>query len=218
MKAITDYGNLMALDVTEGEEVSLRRGAYIASSREMDFETRRDSKGTKSWMRLFAGGNVTRVIWRAKEATRLTASLDFIGTTIGIEVGEETVQVAPKLFLGYRGEVHQSLGRAAKKEFWLMSKLSGEGEVFLHIPGGYSVVEIAGSAFVDTDRVAAVIGDLEAVGVMRGAKDILKSGEMDVVQLEGSGYAVIAHNSLEDVENEAASWLSFIPGLDTFTG
>ena len=218
MKGFVDYGPLMAIDVAAGDEVSLRRGAYIASSHEMDFETRRDSKGTKSWMRLFAGGNVTRVIWRAREATRLTASLDFIGTSLGIAVGEHSVQVAPKLFLGYRGAVHQALGRAAKKEFWLMSKLSGEGEVFLHVPGGYSVMEIAGSAFVDTDRVAAVIGDLEAVGVMRGAKNILKSGELDVVQLEGSGYAVIAHNSLEDVENEAASWLSFIPGLDSFTG
>lgn len=215
MGTIADHGALMRLSLPAGEKLSLRRGAFIASTHEMDFAAMRDAKGAKSWMRLFAGGSVSRIVWSCEADCEVTASLDFIGTTLSIPVGDGTpVSIAPKLFLGYLGTVSQALGRGAKKEFWVMSKLSGAGSVFLHVPGGYTVMEVDGSVVVDTDRVAATIGDLEAVGTMRGAKDILKSGEMDAVRMEGTGRIVLAHNSLGSVENEAAGWLSLIPGMD----
>lgn len=205
----------MRLELSAGSPLSLRRGAFIASSHAMDFVAKRDAKGAKSWMRLFAGGSVSRIVWSCEEDCRVTASLDFIGQTISMDVSDDVpISIAPKLFLGYLGTVSQALGRGAKKEFWLMSKLAGEGRVFLHIPGGYSVMDVEGNAVVDTDRVAATIGSLDAVGTMRGAKDIIKSGEMDAVLMEGNGKIVLAHNSLESVENEATSWLSLIPGIE----
>lgn len=202
---VTDHGPLLRVDLAAGEPLYLRRGTLIASSERMDVRTRKDFKGVKGGLKSVMGGTLVVNAWTCSVPATVTAALGFYGRSLGIRVAPGlSILSSPKLYLGHRGDVQRRIRKGAKKEFWFVSEVSGDGTLYLHVPSGYTVVPLTGSDTVlDYERIAALVGEFEITGEALDLKSWMKSGETNSLLVTGEGYAVLSHSSLESIEGES---------------
>jgi uncharacterized protein (AIM24 family) len=164
---------------------------------------------------LFSGQNLWANRFEAEGPVQIIAGRDFHGTVLGLPVtGGIPVFLQPALYLGHRGDLEFTVRRVAKREFWTLTEVTGEGTVWIKAPGrSFSKpLRTDDSVIVDTNYVAAVRGSFSANGKVFSSGQYLKSGEAENVRIKGEGDMLI-HTELPPQEGGSGGPFGWILDL-----
>ncbi|GGY43257.1 AIM24 family protein [Parvularcula lutaonensis] len=185
--------HVLTFDLEKGETAYARRSSLMFASGDFHMTTERIAKRGLPLLGLFSGQNLWANRFEARGLVKIIAGRDFHGTVIGLPVsGEEPVWLQPSLYLGHRGTLSFVTRRVAKREFWTLTEVTGEGTVWIKAPGRSFRQKLSSEpVIVDTNYVAAVRGDFSAHGKVFTGAQYLKSGEAENVRLSGTGDVII---------------------------
>lgn len=173
-----------------GETGFLRRSSLILAQGDFEMTTRRIASRAVPILGLFSGQNLWANRFDAGEGgARVVGCRDYHGIALGLPVTEAVpVFLQPALYLGHRGALTFTVKRVAKREFWTLTRVTGEGTVYIKAPGrAFSAPLSQSDLIVDTNYVAAVRGRFDAHGRVFRAGQYLRSGEAENVRITGEG-------------------------------
>lgn len=182
------------MELDEGDVGFVRRSSLIYAGGDFRLKTRRIASKTIPVLGIFSGQNLWANRFEAETPTTLVAGRDYHGTVLGMEVKEdEAVWLQPALYLGHRGELDFTVKRVARREFWTLTRVTGEGTVWIKAPGRSfrKALDPETPVVVDTNYVAAVRGDFFADGRVFTRGQYLRSGEAENVKIRGTGDVLI---------------------------
>ncbi len=198
---IEDFGATLSLHLLPGESVFLRRSSLILAEGPFKLETRFVAARRFSVIGQFSG----QVRWAnhfTAEAgeVHLLAGRDHAGHVLGFRVAPDApVWISPGAYLGHQGELTLNTERVGKKEFWTLTKISGEGRVWIKVHGEPQVRALqADGAVTDSNYVAAILGAFTAYGRVFKASELMRSGELENVRLAGTGHVVFQSENPEE--------------------
>lgn len=201
------YGDsTLRIELASGEHVWVRRSSLITAEGPFELTTHKIAKkrfnifgffsGQSRWANKFTaqGGPVT-----------IIAGRDFYGTVISFDVTPENpVHISPSLYLAHQGELDLDTKKVAKKEFWTLTEVIGTGTLHIKVPGRPVQRELSKTPIVvDTNYVAAVQGAFEANGNVFKASRVVKSGELENVNLSGVGTFLLQSENPEDAGGDS---------------
>lgn len=185
--------HVLTFELQKGEAAYVRRSSMIFASGPFAMTTERIAKRGLPLLGLFSGQNLWANRFEAEGLVKVVAGRDYHGTVIGLPVTPDApVWLQPSLYLGHKGALSFVTRRVARREFWTLTEVAGEGTVWIKAPGR-SFRERLGDepVIVDTNYVAAVRGTFSAHGKVFTGGQYLKSGEAENVKLSGSGDVII---------------------------
>ncbi|MEM9285039.1 MAG: AIM24 family protein [Pseudomonadota bacterium] len=186
--------HVLTMELAGGEVGYVRRSSLIYAGGDFDMRTRRIASKAVPILGIFSGQNLWANRFEATSPTSLVAGRDYHGTVLGMEVTEgEAVWLQPALYLGHRGDLEFTVKRVARREFWTLTRVTGEGTVWIKAPGRSfrKPLDPETPVVVDTNYVAAVRGDFAADGRVFSRGQYLRSGEAENVKIRGMGDVLI---------------------------
>ena len=186
--------HVLTFDLQPGETAYLRRSSLIFASGMFHMATQRVASRRIPFLGLFSGQNLWANRFEAESAVQIIGGRDYHGQVIGLDVTEgESVWLQPALYLGHKGALDFTVRRVAKKEFWTLTEVRGEGTVYIKAPGRTFRQPLDPNVAVvaDTNYVAAIRGRFSASGKVFTNAQYLRSGEAENVRLSGEGDVLI---------------------------
>ncbi|MEL7481904.1 MAG: AIM24 family protein [Pseudomonadota bacterium] len=191
---VTFGGDTLDLTLEPGEALFVRRSSLILADGPMDLTTKLIAKRRFGIFSTFSG----EVRWANRyEATcgplTIVAGRDFHGTIAALRVTpDETCHIQPGLYLAHRGTLSFDTKRVAKKEFWTLTKVEGDGTVYLKVPGRPRLKDLPHDPMIlDTNYVAAIAGAFTAHGKVFKRTELIKRGELENVRIAGEGVVLL---------------------------
>jgi uncharacterized protein (AIM24 family) len=182
--------HVLTLNLAPGEVAFVRRSSLMLAEGPFGMTTRRIASRRVPVLGLFS----SQALWANRfeagdEPVRLVAGRDYHGVVLGIDVVPGTpIHLQPALYLGHQGTLDFTVKRVARREFWTLTRVTGEGTLHLKAPGRVFSSPLSGrDTIVDTNYVAAVRGAFQANGRVFSKGQYLKSGEAENVRLTGVG-------------------------------
>jgi uncharacterized protein (AIM24 family) len=197
-------GDVLTLNLETGDVGHVRRSCLILAEGPFKMTSHMIAKRRFSVIGTFSGQVRWANRFEAEEApVSILAGRDFFGTVVTLHVSEDApIYIQPGSYLAHQGELVFNTERVAKKEFWTLTNVSGNGIVHLKIPGRPTVRAMREEgAVTDTNYVAAICGTFEAHGKVFKAKELIKSGEMENVRLSGAGHVIFQSQNPEEVSD-----------------
>lgn len=182
--------HVLTFDLEAGETAYLRRSSLIFASGMFHMATERVASRRVPFLGLFSGQNIWANRFEAESAVQVIGGRDYHGQVIGLDVSsEESVWIQPALYLGHKGQLEFTVRRVAKKEFWTLTEVRGEGTIYIKAPGRTfrQQLDPETAVITDTNYVAAIRGTFEASGKVFTSGQYLRSGEAENVRLSGQG-------------------------------
>ena len=185
--------HVLSLDLAEGDVAHIRRSSLMLAEGAFGMKTRRIASKRVPVMGLFSGQNLWANRFEAEGPARLVAGRDYHGIVLGLTVTEaQPVWLQPSLYLGHAGALGFTVKRVARREFWTLTRVTGEGIVYVKVPGRTFTTPLTGrDLIVDTNYVAAIRGAFSAHGKVFSAGQYLRSGEAENVRLTGDGDVIM---------------------------
>ena len=220
-RGVEMLGETLELDLAAGETAYLRRSSLTLARGPFEMTTERIARQGISVYALFTG----EVRWANRYtagdgAVKLSATRDFHGEVLGLPVSPDApVHLQPARYLGHCGNIGFRMRKSAKKEFWVLTEATGDGVVYIKIPGTHRIEELARDGdgdVVDTNYVAAVGGRFEANGKVFTSRRVLKSGELSNVRLKGDGWYILQSQNPGDATAGGGGIFSALTNLLPF--
>lgn len=213
-------GEVLDITLQPGEHLFLRRSSLILADGPFGLTTHRIVQKRFNLWGFFTG----EVRWANRfEAeggpVRLVAARDYPGRIVSLPVApDRPLALQPERYLAHHGELTFDVRRSAKKEFWVLTRVTGTGRVWIKLPGEGEVVALSDKgAIVDTNYVAALSGDFAAYGKVFRAGEVVKSGELSNVRLSGRGHYLLQSQNPEETDSGGGGGIfSFLGDLLPF--
>lgn len=213
-------GELLDVTLEPGEHLFLRRSSLILADGPFRLTTHRIAQKRFNLWGLFSGEVRWANRFEAKDApVRIVAARDYPGRIASLPVSpDRPLALQPERYIAHHGELAFDVRRSAKKEFWVLTRVTGSGRVWIKLPGEGEVVPLtAEGAIVDTNYIAALSGDFRAFGKVFDTGEVLKSGELSNVRLSGTGhYLLQSQNPEEMAGGGGGGFFSFLGDLLPF--
>ena len=182
--------HVLTFDLEPGETAYLRRSSLMFASGRFHMATERVASRRLPFLGLFSGQNIWANRFEAESPVQIIGGRDYHGQVIGLDLAEdESVWLQPALYLGHKGSLDFTVRRVAKKEFWTLTEVTGEGTVYIKAPGRTFRQGLAPETAIvaDTNYVAAIRGTFQANGKVFTSGQYFRSGEAENVRLTGDG-------------------------------
>jgi uncharacterized protein (AIM24 family) len=206
--AVSIEGGLLSITLQPGETLWLRRSSLIHAEGPFDLTTHFIARSRFNIFGFFSGQNRWANKFTAKDApVHILAGRDYAGAIVALDVTpDRPAYISPPLHLAHQGTLTFDTRRVAKKEFWTLTQVTGDGRVFLKVHGhALARALTAEGAITDTNYVAAITGTFTAFGKVFSAGELMRSGELENVRIAGDGDIIFQSENPEETTTSSGS-------------